>query len=92
MKQFIRVLLFVENQPCKEVEVESTRVLHEVEVYAMLEKMFPAYLSLSTDVEDMSGYALEYKNKAYSVAIYRSTPTGAKEEFESGVYSTTLED
>ena len=94
MVKFIRVLLLVEGKPCDEVTIDCTRNLHESEVYAIMEKMFPAYLFLDTHSDDQCGYRLIFKNGAYCVAIYRDrdeeVSTPKKEEHESGVYSKQL--
>ena len=75
MKKFIRVLLLVRKQPVKEVEIEATEGLHELEIYTILEQMFPAYIFVNLKVDEkvyQEGYNVEYKNELYAVAIYRS--------------------
>ncbi len=75
MKKFIRILLLVRKRPAIEVEIESTEGLHELEIYTILEQMFPAYIFVNTKVDDkvyQEGYNVEYKNELYAVAIYRS--------------------
>ncbi len=75
MKKFIKAILLIKHQPAKEVVIESTEVLHEAEIYAVLEQMFPAYIFLNMKVDEkvyQQGYNVEYKNELYAVAIYRS--------------------
>ena len=73
MKKFITIVMLVDNKPI-EVTISSTDTLHEFEIYTMLEKMFPRYIRINTEVDDsvyQLGYDIEYKNELSSVAIYR---------------------
>lgn len=75
MKNFIKVMLLITNKKPLVVEIESIGGLHEVEIYTMLEQMFPAYIFLNMNVDEtiyQMGYDVDYKNGLHSVAIYRS--------------------
>ncbi len=75
MKKLIKVVLLIKGQPSKEVDIETIEGLHETEVYAVLEQMFPAYIYLNMKVDVkvyQDGYNVEYKNGLHAVAIYRS--------------------
>ena len=76
MKKFIKVVLLINNVKPKTIEIESTRDLHETEVYSLIEDMFPYYVHVDWQVDEdieayPEGYKVEYKNGLHSIAIYK---------------------
>jgi len=75
MKKFIKVIMLITNRKPITVEIETIDNLHEVQIYDILEGMFPAYIYVNSKVDEkiyQEGYDVEYKNGLHSVAIYRS--------------------
>ena len=74
-KKYINVILLISNQPEKQVQFDTIEGLHEIQIYTVLEKMFPVYIYVNTNVDEniyQEGYNVEFKNGLHSVAIYRS--------------------
>lgn len=56
-----------------QVQIDCTETLHELEIYLLLEEMFPAYINVNADDElQQCGYSFSFSNGALAVAIYRS--------------------
>ena len=75
MKKYINVILLITNQKSKRVQIDTLDGLNDIEIYTMLEQMFPAYIFVNMDVDVniyQEGYNAEFKNGLHSVAIYRS--------------------
>lgn len=75
MKKYINVILLITNQKSKQVQIDTLDGLNDIEIYTMLEQMFPAYIFVNMDVDVsvyQEGYNVEFKNGLNSVAIYRS--------------------
>ncbi len=75
MKKYINVILLIANQKSKQVQIDTIDGLHEIEIYTLLEQMFPVYVFVNTNVDIniyQEGYDVEFKNGLTSVAIYRS--------------------
>jgi hypothetical protein len=75
MKKYINVILLIANQKSKQVQIDTIDGLHEIEIYTVLEQMFPVYVFVNTNVDIniyQEGYDVEFKNGLTSVAIYRS--------------------
>ena len=75
MKKYINVILLIANQKSKQVQIDTIDGLHEIEIYTVLEQMFPVYVFVNTNVDINiyhEGYDVEFKNGLTSVAIYRS--------------------
>lgn len=74
MKQlkFIKVILLIEGVEKKEITIDSLRNLHEVEVYDILEDMFPAYIRVNHCSDVIEGYNKEFLNGLYSVTIFKA--------------------
>lgn len=75
MKIFIKVIMLITNKNPITVEIETIEGLHEIEIYDVLERMFPVYVYVNHQVDEkiyQQGYNIEYKNGLNSVAIYRS--------------------
>lgn len=73
-KQCIRVILQFNNEKSlKEITINSNRVMHEVEIYEILEKLFPSHIKCNWyDINNQDGYSFEYVNGLNSVTIFRS--------------------
>lgn len=72
MKKFITVLLTF-NNGSSTISIESLDSLHELEIYTILEKLVPAFISVNyNDDSTQGGYSYEYKNGLHSVAILRN--------------------
>jgi hypothetical protein len=77
MKKYIKAILLVRGQKAREVQFDTTDNLHEMEIYTILEQMFPAYIFVNPVVDHniyQEGYNVEFKNGLVTVAIYRSNP------------------
>jgi len=75
MKKYINIILLITNQKSKRVQIDTLDGLNDIEIYTMLEQMFPAYIFVNMDVDVnifQEGYNAEFKNGLHSVAIYRS--------------------
>jgi hypothetical protein len=75
MKKYINVILLITNQKSKQVQIDTIDGLNDIEIYTVLEQMFPAYVFVNTNVDIniyQEGYDVEFKNGLTSVAIYRS--------------------
>ena len=76
MKKYIHVLLSFSNgikNPSKTITIESLNSMHELEIYAILEKLVPAFILVNyDDTSTQEGYSYEYKNGLSSVTIYRA--------------------
>ena len=72
MKKYITIVLQIQGKPLKEVSIESADSLHELEIYSMLAKLVPTYISVNFDDEStQEGYSYTYLNGLQSVAICR---------------------
>lgn len=69
--KFIRVVLNV-GGGFKTVQIEASDYWgHDIEIYALIEEMFPSYLKLEI-YDDERQYQIQLKNGCYAVAIFRS--------------------
>ena len=74
MKKFIKIVMLITNKKPITVLIDTIDGLHEVEIYNVLEKMFPVYVYVNTNVDNevyQEGYDVEFKNGLHSVVIYR---------------------
>ena len=77
MKKYINVLLLIEGRKPFQVQIDTTQGLHELQIYEVLEQMFPVLIFINMNVDEtiyQEGYNVEFKNGLHSVAIYRSNP------------------
>jgi hypothetical protein len=77
MKKFIHVILLIEGKKPQQVQFDTTQGLHEFQIYEVLERMFPVYIFINTNVDEniyQEGYNIEFRSGLHSVAIYRSNP------------------
>ena len=77
MKKFIHVILIIEGKKPHQVQFDTTQGLHDFQIYEVLERMFPVYIFINTNVDEniyQEGYNIEFRNGLHSVAIYRSNP------------------
>jgi hypothetical protein len=57
----------------REVSIESVHGLHELDIYLMLEKLFPHWIKVNTNDETVQeGYSYTFKGSLYSVLIFRA--------------------
>lgn len=69
--KYIKILLQFKDK-VREVSIESVNGLHELEIYLMLEKLFPHYIKVNTDDQaTQEGYSYTFESDLYSVLIYR---------------------
>lgn len=68
--KYIKVLLQFDT--LKEVSIESVNGLHELEIYLMLEKLFPFHIKVNTNDETtQEGYSYTFKRDLKTILIYR---------------------
>ena len=68
--KYIKVLLQFDD--LKEVIIESVYGLHELELYLMLEKLFPCHIKVNTDDSTTSeGYSYTFQRNLKAVLICR---------------------
>ena len=51
MKKYINVLLLIEGRKPFQVQIDTTQGLHELQIYEVLEQMFPVLIFINMNVD-----------------------------------------
>ena len=75
MKKYIKVMLTTNDSKYLHVDIDAENGLHELEIYCILEKMFPVYIFIDYKADPTvfsECYNVIFKNGLSSVSIYRA--------------------
>lgn len=68
--KYIKILLQFDT--LKEVSIESVDGLHELEIYLMLQKLFPYHIKVNTNDETtQEGYSYTFEGDLKTILIFR---------------------
>jgi hypothetical protein len=68
---YLKIVLKFKGE-LKEITIDTLENLHELEIYLMLEKMFPYCINVnSNDETELQGYSFTFKGGLTTVMIYR---------------------